>query len=373
MSSTPKNRNFSIQRSVLIASGAVLATGFGIWLLSSTSRVQEDLHQLHKTPTEAAKREFDASLEATKALVGGLGTIATIAAGVVLYLNYKNAEDKLAHEKEKAQKEAELAESRLITERFSKAVEQLGGEKMEVRIGGIYALEQIAKDSQKYENLDSYHWTVMEILTAFIRERSRIYPQTEQHQEDQIQSVITDVQAALTVIGRRNSSTEKDEQILNLSQTNLSKANLSKFNFQRAILKGSNLQKANLTEANLQEANLIKANLQRTELRKAELQKATLINAELQHTNLTQVDCQNANLHGAYLQNSILVEAKLQNAILSEANLQKVDLTDANFSEANFQHVDNCIELRNAKLCRTILPDGTICDRDCQELGISKG
>src|SRR5262245_55839133 len=46
-----------------------------------------------------------------------------------------------------------------ITERFTKAIEQLGDkERLMVRLGGIYALEQVAKDS------DSHHWAVMEVL-----------------------------------------------------------------------------------------------------------------------------------------------------------------------------------------------------------------
>src|SRR4051794_25603678 len=35
-----------------------------------------------------------------------------------------------------------------ITDRFSKAVEQLGNDKVEIRLGGIYALERVARDSE---------------------------------------------------------------------------------------------------------------------------------------------------------------------------------------------------------------------------------
>ena len=36
-----------------------------------------------------------------------------------------------------------------ITERFTRAIEQLGSENMAICLGGIYALERIAKDSPK--------------------------------------------------------------------------------------------------------------------------------------------------------------------------------------------------------------------------------
>jgi len=52
-----------------------------------------------------------------------------------------------------------------VAERFSKAVEQLGNKNIHTRLGGIYALEQIAKDAE-----EKYYWQVMETLTAYVRE-----------------------------------------------------------------------------------------------------------------------------------------------------------------------------------------------------------
>ena len=59
-----------------------------------------------------------------------------------------------------------------ITDRFSKAVEQLGArnsdgsKQIEPRLGGIYALERIARDSAR----DA--WPIMEILSAYVRENA---------------------------------------------------------------------------------------------------------------------------------------------------------------------------------------------------------
>ena len=36
-----------------------------------------------------------------------------------------------------------------ITERYTKAIEQLGSDKLDIRLGGIYALERIAVDSER--------------------------------------------------------------------------------------------------------------------------------------------------------------------------------------------------------------------------------
>jgi hypothetical protein len=51
-----------------------------------------------------------------------------------------------------------LARQGQVTDRYTKAIEQLGSDKLEVRIGGIYALERIAHDSPRD------HPTIMEVL-----------------------------------------------------------------------------------------------------------------------------------------------------------------------------------------------------------------
>jgi hypothetical protein len=60
-----------------------------------------------------------------------------------------------------------------ITERFTRAIDQLGktdekGYKLlEIRLGGIYALERIAGESEED------YGPIMEILTAYVRQHSR--------------------------------------------------------------------------------------------------------------------------------------------------------------------------------------------------------
>jgi membrane protein implicated in regulation of membrane protease activity len=56
-----------------------------------------------------------------------------------------------------------LTQQGQITERYTKAIEQLGSNKLDVRLGGIYALERIAKDSKQDQP------TVVEVLRACFR------------------------------------------------------------------------------------------------------------------------------------------------------------------------------------------------------------
>src|SRR5664280_1758209 len=53
-----------------------------------------------------------------------------------------------------------------LTDRYTKAVEQLGSDKIEMRLGGIYALERLMRDSSTDQP------TIMEVLTAHIRQHA---------------------------------------------------------------------------------------------------------------------------------------------------------------------------------------------------------
>ncbi|MEO1354028.1 MAG: hypothetical protein AAFW84_35640, partial [Cyanobacteria bacterium J06635_15] len=113
-----------------------------------------------------------------------------------------------------AWRNSQLAEDKNVTDRFSKAVEMLADERLEMRLGGIYSLERIARDSKED------HPVVMEVLTAFIRNRAGITEQRQQgsfissfvSQGNSQESAVKpnqDIQSALTVIGRRNANNEQ--------------------------------------------------------------------------------------------------------------------------------------------------------------------
>ncbi len=282
------------------------------------------------------------AIEVVKTIISALGLIATLLAGIGLFVNYLNS-----------QAERQLTQQRLITERFSKAVEQIGNNKEEVVIGGIYSLERIAKDSPKDQ------WTIMEVLTSYIRKNSPIPSNIEQLEPEErkkalkkLPSVSISVQAALTVIGRRK--VENDQagdnlaettdpnkiKILDLSQTNLRGANLNRANLNRAYLDRANLNRANLYGANLDEANLIEANLNRADLNRAYLEGANLKGAILNEANLNEAILwfaylKGANLYGANLYGAILNGAILNGAYLFEANLNGANLNGANLYGAN--------------------------------------
>jgi hypothetical protein len=107
-----------------------------------------------------------------------------------------------------------LSRESQVTDHYTKAIEQLGSDKIDVRIGGIYALERVARDSVRD------HPTVIEVLSAFIREHSReMWPPAASDSERGKQSTRADVQAAATVIGRR--VVKRDIRPVDLTGVNL--------------------------------------------------------------------------------------------------------------------------------------------------------
>ena len=129
----------------------------------------------------------------------------------------------------------ELTEQGQVTDRYTKAIEQLGSDKLDVRIGGIYALERVARDSARD------HPTVMEVLSAFVREHSHEQRSPTPEPTDALPTRRTrpDVQAAVTVIGRRIS--RNDRERIDLSGALLSGALLADTDLAGAILSGADL------------------------------------------------------------------------------------------------------------------------------------
>ena len=221
----------------------------------------------------------------------------------------------------------ELTEQGQVTDRYTKAIEQLGSEKLNVRIGGIYALERIARDSARD------HPTVIEVLTAFIREHSREpWPPPDPAGQEPKRATRPDVQAALTVVGRRD--LKHDTRSINLRDAILSGADLRGANLYGADLSSALLHDADLHSADLRGADLRGADLRGTDLHGADLTSALLGDADLTGTNLIRTNLIRTDLRGANLRSANLYGADLSSALLHDvdltgADLQGTDLTGA--------------------------------------------
>ncbi|HLP91773.1 MAG TPA: pentapeptide repeat-containing protein [Nostocaceae cyanobacterium] len=238
-------------------------------------------------------------------------TIATILGGLAVFLNiYYTGKQKESLEKSAlaAIQNAKAAEEKQITERYSKAVEMLGNkEEIYVRIGAIFALERIAKDS------DKDYGQIIEILTAYITEKSL--------DKSEIGCLKLDIQSALKVIIRLRENYNLDEEyIIDITKANLKYTNFKYANLVFLNLKEVNFSFANLEGANLQGVNLEKANFSFANLEGANLQNVNMKYADFSYTNLKGVDFQNANLEGVNLLGANLEGANLNKSILKQVN-----------------------------------------------------
>ncbi len=199
-----------------------------------------------------------------------------------------------------------------VTGAFASAITHLGDPSIDVRLGGIYALERIARTS----NADRQ--AIEEVLCLFVKNRAI----TETRE--------TDVNVALLVLGRRRPTSGVltiDRALLH--DVRLRFANLSEADLHFANLDGANLFGADLTNADLSGVSFRAAVLVDAVLRQADLRDAVLVGAYASNADLRATDLSMADLRQAHLDHSRLNRADLRGADLTGADLAHADLTGA--------------------------------------------
>jgi uncharacterized protein YjbI with pentapeptide repeats len=320
-------------------------------------------------PELTMKERFEVENEARKTLAQIVGGAAVL---VGLYFTWSSIE---------------VSREGQVTERFTHAIDQLGSDKSETRVGGIYALERIARNSERD------HWPIMEVLTAYVRDNAPWPPEKAlSSKDDQPKQSVKktmgliprqispkpsiDIQAILTVLGRRKRAYEKVRerwlQQLDLSWTDLRGAvfwgaHLEGANLQGAHLDGADLRLAAFTAADFEDAHLEGAILQGTRLEGANFRRAyldtaivemaqlegadmtgvrlrgaDLSSANLKHAHLGGAHMERAELDGAYLEGTSFAGAQLEGADFWGAQLKGALLADAQLKGANFEgaHLD---------------------------------
>ncbi|MEH1056156.1 pentapeptide repeat-containing protein [Micromonospora sp. CPCC 206171] len=239
-----------------------------------------------------------------------------------------------------------------ITDRYNKGIALLASEKITERLGGIYALEHVMLESE------DEHETIVAVLSAFIRDSVPVHDggdevdmtqEPTERPEDQgrrLRSVglATDVQAALTVLGRRPERFENYR--LDLCATDLRGARMADARWDEALFAGSLLTGADLRGASLRGCELRDAFLDGAILEKADLGNAYLAGASLVDVHGPEANFSNTILRFASLADAALWEAKFSSASMLKCNLENANLTGADFSSA---------DLSSANLNRTLL------------------
>lgn len=197
-----------------------------------------------------------------------------------------------------------------ISERFTRAIDQLGSEKLEVRVGGVYSLGQVGNFSK------NDHLAVLQTLSSFVREHAKnkklipykrpentiiidIKPGKKVYKGNLILKetprLRADIYAALNVIKRRKEEYRKEERnTLNFGKVDIRGADLSEGHFERSIFCFSNLRKVKFLKTHLE-------------------------NADLRYTSLHNTDFTGAYLNGTDFSYSVLHDANFNGVNLSMA------------------------------------------------------
>jgi Pentapeptide repeats (8 copies) len=191
----------------------------------------------------------------------------------------------------------ELTRQGQASERFTRAIDQLGSDRLEVRLGGIYGLEQVAQQAP------ANRLPVTEVLVAYLHRRTPrpARPPSDTSLVEELRVRVPDAQAALTVLGRRQ--TESGDPQLDLRALDMRGADLSDADLVGADLVGANLRGARLRAANLRGALLLGADLRGAFLRGANL-RAVLINADLRCADLAGADLSHALLRDTHFRDA---------------------------------------------------------------------
>jgi uncharacterized protein YjbI with pentapeptide repeats len=285
----------------------------------------------------------------------------------------------------------QLQQDSNYTDRYTAAVTQLGSKEQTIRLGGIYALERVARDSPGDRT------TVEDVLAAFVRaDIPRADKELKRLAADETArgefAAPLDVVAAITVLSRRSETRrvsekrgdERQEPRINLQGARLGAVNFPDYAVLRdvdlagaymrgATLYGADLTGARLHQTDLEGAQLVKAMLTRAHLVRANLTAADLTAAKLSGAHLNQANCRNAVLRDASLQSAYIYDADLAGANLRGADLSDARLTRANLSEANMMKAALVgATLFQAKLAGAAIADAVLTGADLRDADLSR-
>ncbi len=232
------------------------------------------------------------------------GVLVAMIVGIVSIWHTERSVNQVQEELSISREELRATREGQITDRYTAAVENLGDDSLDVRLGGIYALKRIMQDSPRDQG------TVVDVLAAYVRAHA-VPPKSGQKSPEYLDR---DVAAAVTVLATRDQSHDPQSQLYD---------GLYLIDLSGTWLKGLVLRKADLRGVYLRNSNL-----SGSELHDVDLGGATLIGSNMRNVNFFKVNLEDAVMDGADLQNAKLT-ANLQAAALRGANLRHAYLESA--------------------------------------------
>ena len=284
MSRLPSRRSLGYALSIAAGVAVVVVAASGLFGLSSDSRrAAADLRSRianarglpfdKRVELETALMQFetDSRIKIWTGVIQAAGGAALLLGLVFTARNLRATQDKL-----------DIDRQGQLTNRFIQATSQLGAElkdgkhNVEVRLGGIYALNRISQDWPKD------YWPIADILTAYVRHNAAWKEPPSEVQK----GAATDIQAVLTVLGHNPPPGGFDDR-----------------------------RKLDLRFTDLRGLEFYDARLEWTDFYGAHLEDAKLWGAVLRHAKLEHAHLAGANLRGAKLEDALLDGADVTGAI----------------------------------------------------------
>lgn len=297
--------------------------------------------------TRLVLRVVDGSTDTVPAASAALTAIAAVFGAV--FITWRTV---VAHWQARAsQQQVAIARESHYTTLFAKAVEQLGGTRevqireidkttnppttysypetqpnLEVRLGAIYALERIARDSARDKK------AIFEVLCAYARNpenSGRLPPIGDVPTKDEefyrwragLPSIRVDMQACIYILGS-DLFADLDVNIFDLSRANFQCATLSNNN-----LTAANLESTNLDATILDNTVINQATLDRSHIRAATTTNSSIENSSFDHSDISFMHSSETSFVGSGGH-----KARLSQMMLSKCDLSYCYFTDSTFS-----------------------------------------
>ncbi|MGW6526867.1 pentapeptide repeat-containing protein [Streptomyces venezuelae] len=226
-----------------------------------------------------------------------------------------------------------VAESGQATDRFNAAIENIASDSMDIRLGGIYALQRLMHDSPRDQP------QILTVLAAYIRGHDK--PLTKRPSQLALDTakntagvslhlVPDDVEAAVRVIADRDPGNDgMTHRGLVVPAVDLS---------------GAHLEGIDISDASLEFANFSGAHLEYARLRDVDLTAANFDDASLRHADLSFSDISYASFRETELEKSDFEYTQAEGADFSGAKSAAYALASQNLREAFFPRTDLCRE-----------------------------
>jgi uncharacterized protein YjbI with pentapeptide repeats len=319
-------------------------------------------------PKWQARRWRDAGVDPAKLAeleLSARGTLVQLVGGLALILTFAATWAQLDDSRRASEKTLELAAQQQHSERFSRAIEQLGSPSRVSRVAAMAGLAAVVRGPVPADREPALQVVLAYLRTAHRPPASGVTMNLGFPPRDCLRPPARptlpkpDMQAAMAII---IAHAELNERLHDLSNLDFTALDADSVDFSGAHLNGARLNEANLNEARFANAELVDSRFYRaclrgtsfrnvsawgvvfigSDLSEADFSQADLSRGNLQWSGLERASFISADLRAANLEGAALRGASLDSADLRGADLRRTGVTESQLSSAR---TDGCTRL----------------------------